>query len=704
MMATAVASSFEDHKRISLVSLDKLLETGLPGPQQGLLVKQARQLVHRLAADREIGPIEGLVNFVQSSFESLDNRQLTVLNNILRSAMEKNPFNNTKTVMDIAIRAKRDLGIDLMQFQGFYTPDKQQLLSRIARARDLFCDEPSWSYDWLVDGDEEELGLAADVMELAGQTFARVSEENQIMVKRTYRGASICDGLRGETKEARMADLTKMKAIVENPETSAIAARWALLLFHNEPTVTLQRTYPQLRTWLLFKAPRAAFDPVRYHRLADMLEAMVDCPLTEGVVGNAAECIQLASRSDSAEWEIPHGHVMDFCQEYAHPTKPAPVPERHHSFAKLSVLDELESSTRRPITGEVHPAFDRYAEYMKIVVGEIVMNASSDDELARVRRLLAHEHAYEGRYEHNVSDQFLKLVHAFALKGHRILATNADAVRALFPTLSEEAIGHIRVIVASMMAMNLPSSEHYPVNVFMPEAQLAEARAAIQGLAQAYREFHQSGDTHYIDFTPLALLKQGDCVAKINAWLAENAGARVFRRNALRGRMSTMRAIVNEWNSGVSDASIIVEDFLISPHYQTVRSRQYQPHWVYEGLNLPHIIFNCNQAGPEMHKAHLAVVDMWKKMVETLYYHPRETISAGDHTSLNALYFRMTCLFSRRDATEEDYADILGQMAAVLRRINGEPETTTTELPTTTSELIDLETTTETSLETVNVA
>ena len=656
-LAVVSATPFDRTKSRAVHALDRLVHASLPSPQQALLIKQAKRLVFRLAMDGESGPMEAIVAFISANFSTLDNRQLTVLNNAIRSAMDAFPPSNGRTILELAMHAQQDLDLDLMQFPGFYTMEKQQALSRIFRALAAFCTWSMGDFSWLLQGDIEELSLAAEVMEIAGQALARVSEEHQMVPQRTFVGANICYGPHGDTKTDRMEYLTRLRDAAVHPEAGMVAVRWARIL--ETAPMTLQALLP-LRISI---GSGRSFDPVKYMRLADVFEAVQRCSVTEALFDHAVAAFK------DENWEHHANQVMEACGEHiaAHePTRPA----GDFTFPQLAILEELRKLRDQPTFSARHEQLKRYLD---LVMREQLHHAPAD--LARLRRVLVRTSLLYTPMDSEIPSEFLSFVLAMALNGYRILASNTDALRLVFPNLTEGAIGHLRVIAASVMALNFAQIGSFVVSPDMTEAQLERVRIAIEGLATAYRRFHQESDSRYIDFAPLALLGQTDFVERTMEWLKSSSGGFILRRSAKKNEsleIQRVRTSINEWISGPSTAGIMIEDFTESPLFLSVLARMHNPEWVSLIRLLPSIIFNSKQQG--MGRMHIAVVDIWIQMVETLYHHPIETVPMKQWASLTALSRKIVALLCKSNGvSEHDYEGLLNEVKVVLDRIRADP-------------------------------
>ena len=703
LIAVGAGTPIDYFKSRVLSDLNALVEAALPSPQQALLIKQTRHLVHRLAESNRPEPIEALFRFTAESYRTLPNRELTLLNNIVKSVLEVAPIRPEIIVTQLAAGVRLNLDLDLLQIPGFFEDaGKQDALSRILAAHAIYCQEQEPKFKWLLEKDKDELSRIAHTMELMGTIVAKVSEEHQMSVMDTFLGTSICNGPQGTTKEERMQYLDELERMIQDPATAEVAVRWAKLSVQAERFL---KAYPELPPSVLFRSTRTTFDVERYNKVADMLEALARFPgeLPEDVIESAREAFWMATDPSAENFSYTVADVMAYCAtEPALPIQePAPV-NTSSSFAKLALLHDLHLVTSPPVlmhirmTPEVEAQSAKFADLLNDLVRGLSETVSSPAELARIRRVLGRKSVFGARAVRDLYIHLVRLVHRFAQEiGHRVLVSHADMVRAAFPALTEGSIAHLRMIIASLMAVNFEGDAGHYVAGAMTEQELGPIRNAAEGMAKAYRQFHQEGDSLAIEFLPLGIQVAGPTI--VNEWLAKNPGITVFRRSALRGPLAGIRSLINDWNTPVSDTQIDLESFMTTPKFIAVFSRDYVPDWARFGIHLPRAVFlsqlfQADQNDRAARDAKRRVVTVWIDIIETLFRHPIETIAHADRKSLRDLFFSLTRRLNAFEPgrrtnsyTAADYEPIFDQIATLLKRIRGEVDPTTTSEPTSTS-------------------
>jgi hypothetical protein len=689
-----VATPFEYCKEQVMSDLHRLVTSAMPSPQQVLLVKQTRHVMLRLAESQRCESLVALLQFTQFCFRTLNNRQLTLLNDIMRRLLIGG-MGHSDIILYIAHEVKVDLDIDVLQYPGFFEdPARQDAFARIIAAQARYSSTATYLGLWIRQADLEELFHAADSIELLGSTIARVSEEHQVSVLRTFRGASDRDGPSGRDEWERMNHFAALDKIVRDPETAAIAVRWANILRRiDEPMKN-----HILRNTRLFERKDFQRTTDHFHRLADMLETMsrVPGPLPASVTHNARQALSRAGNPGLGDWSVLVEDVMAACSSQIIPVAlPTAAPETSYSYAQLALRDVFS----RPAS--IYPDLPvQFPELLHTLVIGAAESLSTSTELTRLRgvassRMSVHRWSAIAYTPEFAWDQFVNLAYELALKfGHRVLVDQADAVRAAFPTLTDGAIDHLRMIIASLIALNNPIEK--PSQIIkgaMTESELAPIRNALEGLARAYREFHQNAGTHYIEFLPLNILTQTKNIALVNDWLASDSG--FFGPLALRGWRSVASSLINEWNTPLSKSVIAVEDFLKTNPCISMMGKDGRTGLMSTGIQLPGWIYLSEryQIDPSDEKLRLAkrkAVFVWMEIVETLYRNPYaildDQIQVELLESLAAIYGKFSSRHEGPDATTEvaqDYERIYENIAAVLRRIRGEPEptSTTTHIP-----------------------
>ena len=673
ILSVSSATPTDYYKARVLNDLDRLVEVALPSPQQALLVKQTRHLMHRLAESQRTEALAALLRFTEQSYNTLLNRQLTMMNNIIGFVLDQAQNPPISMIIQLAFRLKVDLDIDMMAIPGFLDEiEKQEALSRIFTGLALYCPKPPAMHSWLPDdGDVEELTRVADVIERMGATIARVSEEHQVSVLHTFPGNAICKGPRSGSKKERMVFLAKQEAVIENPAAAHIAVRGAHLM---NKTAYFFKAYPELQFDHIFSLSLAFSPRQSSEAIAEALRQSV-----LAILNNPLE-----------EEQFLIAQVMTlFATQPAIPLKEAAPVTEIRTFEQLALFEQLDRALHQPVRTAQG---DRFVELVKDIVHTIADTFSAPTELARLRRVFTNKVVFPAGCKPNLYNYLIDFTETLALQfGYRILVSNAETVRAVFPTLTEDSITHLRMIIASMMAMNSYGKTANLVQGAMTKKKLAPLRMAAEGMAKAYRQFHQEGDAQYIAFLPLSILTELQSADKANEWLASNSGFTGFRRSALSGQIAEMRSQINAWSTPISDSLIAVENFMTTRSFISVVGRERLPNWVKMGLALPSSIFlserhQADQADQALRVAKRRIVPVWIEMVKTLFHHPVETINPSDNEDLRKLLFQFSTNLKTYDheqfqETTQDYERILAQIATVLRRIRGEPEPTTTRNP-----------------------
>ena len=688
-VAAASGSSFENCKRHVLRDLNSLVDSGLPSPQQALLVKQTRHVVYRLAESQECRSIEALLHFTHDMFNTLNNRQLTLLNEIIHHELRKASKKPEELVLELAHKAKFDLDVNMLQYPGFFEDfGKQDAIARIYAVQALYTHKPVNHCEWFIDADTEELVQAARTIELTGETVARVSEEHQVSVLKTFRGTASSSMPNGKTKAERMQNMARQEELVRDPVTSDIAVRWARLIARPEshPFTHHPRA---LSTFFGYANPAWTSD--RYLRVTEMFESLAGFQgeMPGDLMDVARDAFMMAMDEQTGDWSERVDVVMSVLA--TGPVLPPVIPEvtTTHSFTRLALIDELNRDATEPALfyPEVDPQLGHI--FRALVVGAVDRMETRADE-ARLLRMAPLLLSRRARSNTDLWNKVMDRVVDFASKlGHRVLVDQVDTVKATFPALTDGAIAHLRVIVASLMAVSAQDSVGEIIKGAMTEEELAPIRHAMEGLAKAYRQFHQEGN-QFIEFLPLSILRRTYSPALVNEWLAMNPGITVYRSSALRGPVAELRSVINDWNLPVTDSQIALEDFLATHEFISVLTRSGLESYITLGFELPSLIYlseryQANPADQAVRLAKRKSVSVYIDMVKTLYRHPLKKSDFRVQSALNRLFSAIRGkLYSNPrgpvDNTDvaEEYEAIYAEIAKVLRKIRGEPEPTST--------------------------
>ena len=598
---------------------------------------------------------------------------------------------------------------------------------------------------WMLRLSTEHLTHMADLLEEMGPIMTSISERHQVSVKETFIGNFACGNL-DYTKKRDDPDLyrAQFRAVLGDPRMEDMAVRWAKMLSVGSQVNSFLARH-KIRVHPLFggrevRFPLFPFD--RFARLADLIERLAHSPqslnqeavdILEKLIKHATDdepkpeprtgtpdprfmafqdrfLARLKSLESSGESILRDSHIPMYAEDWhalastLEPLCGEPVPSAgsettegrpSYSLARIELEALLYRIPPEPVEANALDYVIRRAE-VAVKTTEYLLellrasaDQMSDVSIRSLRRTLK-EHSSFGHPTSVYMNQreLLVLAQELARKaGIKVLA-NTERVLPLFESsdLTAEGLTHLRVIVASMIALNIDPDHATPYAIYsgdLETSRIAEIRLGMEKLANAYRRHHKESDSLYVGFLPLYMLDEGfeERVMQLAAALP-GLGSFLRRSTAVSASLPDVRQHINSYSVDLPKYVMDFEDFLATDAFATVAQRPDCPKWVMEGSNLVGSI----AAGEfdEMDKGDVETIDakrqmviVWTSMVKGLARAPLKNIARKNVESLERCarnMDRMVAPNSRlgrkeRVFTAEHINDLFSEIGRVLQSI-----------------------------------